>query len=107
MSKRQFAIYPSIYEAAKFLTDEELGRAMRAVMTYHFAEEEYQRPEEGSPLFEMFLTTTLPLSDSQKKNTGGAPVGNQNARKQQVETTSETTSETTTKTRKRREIEER
>lgn len=75
-----FAVYRSVYDAAKLLTDEEFAQAFRAVLTYHFEPDQFVRPEGGS-LFQMFLTTTLPLSDAQKQNKGGAPKGNQNAKK--------------------------
>lgn len=81
MIKKQLALYPSVYEAAKFLNDAELGKALRAVMTYHFEPEKYIAPECGSDVFNMFMITTLPLSDSQKQKKPGAPEGNQNARK--------------------------
>lgn len=83
MSKeKKFAVYESVYKASKMLTDAEFVKAFRAILAYHFEPETYKEPTGGSDLFKMFLTTTLPLSDSQKKNRGGAPEGNQNARKQ-------------------------
>ncbi len=81
MKEKKFAVYESVYESSKMLTDDEFARAFRSVLTYHFEPENFQRPAGGSDLFNMFMTMTLPLSDSQKKNKGGAPEGNQNARK--------------------------
>lgn len=73
-------MYRSVYDASKYLTDEEFSKAFRAILTYHFEPEKFVRPI-GGELFNMFVITTLPLSDAQKKNKGGAPEGNQNAKK--------------------------
>lgn len=83
MSKeKKFAIYESMYQASKMLTDAEFVKAFRSILTYHFEPELYKEPPGGTDAFKMFMTMTKPLSDSQKKNRGGAPEGNQNARKQ-------------------------
>lgn len=78
--EKSFGVYQSVYDASKMLTDDEFVKAFRAVFTYHFEPEKFVRPI-GGDLFNMFMTMTLPLSDSQKKNKGGAPEGNQNAKK--------------------------
>lgn len=80
MKEKKFAVYESVYEASKMLTDEEFVKAFRSILTYHFEPDKFVRPV-GRDIFNMFMITTLPLSDSQKKPKGGAPEGNQNARK--------------------------
>ena len=69
MSKeKKFAIYESVYQASKMLTDAEFVKAFRAILTYHFERELYKEPVGGTDAFKMFMTMTKPLSDSQKRS---------------------------------------
>ena len=75
-----FVFYRSFFDATEDMTDAEFRQAMTALMTYALDGEE----PDVSGLIKTFFRMAKPQVDANqdKKNKGGAPVGNQNAKKQ-------------------------
>ena len=90
MTEREsILIYKSYYEAGKkSLSDEQFGKYFKIILDYGFYGEEIK--DTGDPLIDAMMILIKPLLDANKRNyenskKGGAPKGNQNARKKSTQ----------------------
>ena len=96
MKKQGFIVLPSYYEAVMMIEDEKLRlEAWDTLMSYGM---EGVLPDNLNPMVKMLMKALQPTIDNTKRRyeasvengkKGGAPRGNQNARKKQPKTTQE------------------
>jgi hypothetical protein len=85
LERDSILIYRSFYEAGKkSLNDEQFGKYIKLIFNYGFYGEEIK--DTGDPIIDALTTIIKPLLDANSRNyenakKGGAPKGNQNARK--------------------------